>query len=223
MKEILVYLSTIAQICLAINVILFVWRRKSLPTRIQILGYYILLNAFTELVATVLTKNSIENLWLLHIYTLLEFLAWSLFFKSLFPTGRKFQKGFQYFMVVISILIIANTVFLEPIHGFNSNAKSLVQIILISYVFYYFFRTFGKIDLSNSLHLSTSFINFAVLLYYSGSLFIFMFSRFLADQNVAVESQHSFWAINAVLLIIFQFLILLSLWIVAFPKTKSSQ
>ena len=214
--------STMAQVCLLLNLLLLVWQYKPVPKQIKRLGPFILIALITEIYATYLTRQAIPNLFLLHIYTLLEFLAWSFFYQHLFKEKVLIQKVLPWLVGIITVLIISNTVFLEPMSGFNSNAKSLVQILLISSAILYFFTAFGKVDLIQALPRSLMLINFAVILYYSGSLFIFMFSRFLNDNKVAQFHQHGLWTINALIYVIFLILILFAIWTAAFRKTKSS-
>ncbi len=220
-KEFAVSVSDFGFVFLCMNVVLFLFRYKRIPSPVKYFGFYLMLNLFTEVVSKWMFRLGIENLYLLHIYTLFEFITWSIFFRYVFIQHRSFQKMLPWLIGTISILIIGNTIFLEPLSGFNSNAKTLVQITLIAYVIFYFFNAFGKTDLTKPVERSLSLINFAVLLYYSGSLFIFMFSKLLTDMDVFVRQQHAFWAINALLNLIFQILIFFSLWTIAFRKTKS--
>ena len=179
LQEILFKFNTLTRIFLIISIGIISIRYRRIPLIIKLLGLYLVVNLCTEFYARWLTNRKINNLFLLHIYTLLEFLTWSLFYKYLFKKSVKdwFQKYFWVIISFISILIILNSTFLEPTTGFNSNAKTLVQIILIGYAIAYFFRSFGKIDFSETINQSIILINFAVLLYYSGSLFIFMFTN----------------------------------------------
>lgn len=207
--------------CLLISCLFFLFNYRKFNTAIKVLGLFLIINLIVELYAKWLSRQYISNIFLLHIYTLLEFLTWSLFYRILFKDKKWVQNLFPWFVIGGGLLIIANTIFLEPMTGFNSNAKTFVQLFLMSCAVYYFFNAFGKIDFSRPASFSISMINFAVILYYSGTLFIFMFSKLLKDHEVVNHRQHLFWAINAVLNLIFQILILISLWIMAFRKAKS--
>ena len=214
-------LSTLARVFLILNVLFLLWRFKSLPDQVKVIGPFILLTLIVEFYADYLSRNMISNLFLLHLYTFFEFLTWSLFYWLLFRRKLFFRKTFPWFVGIVAVLIIANTLYVEPMSGFNSNAKSFVQILLIGSAIFYFFDAFGKIDLTQALPRSLSLINFAILLYYSGSLFIFMFSKLLNNNQVAESQQYGIWAINALLYVIFLILIFFSLWTAAFRKTKS--
>lgn len=220
-KEFAIITGQVNFICLIILNLLVLFRYRQLPAKIRSIGFYLLLSLTTEAVSRWLFHKHENNLYLLHYYTFFEFLAWSYFFYHLFKSKDWMPTSLPWWIAMVSILIIANSIFLEPTTGFNSNAKTLVQVILIAYTIYYFFISFGKIDLRQRIPRATTLINFAILFYYSGSLFIFMFSKILANQGVANHLQFGFWAINALLLVILHGLILISLWMVAFRKTTS--
>ncbi len=221
-RELLDHLGIMAQICLLLCTVLWLWRFKSWPNEVKRLGPFILITLAVNAGAFYLSKKAIPNLFLLHIYTLLELLTWAFFYQYLFRNKPRAQQVFPWFIGLLSVLIVLNSLLLEPTTGFNSNAKSLVQLLLMAVALFYFFNAFGKIDLNQPLPRSLTLINFAVIFYYSGSLFIFMFSKLLKADKTTLVQQNSLWAINALIYVIFLIIILFSLWIVAFPKTKSS-
>ncbi len=214
--------TLVAQVSLILSILIYVFRFKFLPTELKRLGPYMVITLFIQYYAAYLSRQGLPNLYLLHLYTLLEFLAWAFFYHYLFRNRPRLIKVYPWIVGIISVLIVANTIFLEPVSGFNSNAKSLVQLTLISSAIYYFFIAFGKIDLALPLPRSLTQINFGIIIYYSATLFIFMFSRFLNDNDVAPVRHNFFWAINGLFHVIFQMLLLLSLWTIAFRRTKSS-
>jgi len=221
-KELIHFFSISAQVGLLSCILFGLWRFKSLPTEIQRLGPFLVVTLIINITAIILGRQMISNLFLLHTYTLLEVFLWAYFYKYLFRKNIKGKHAFSLLIGIVSILIIANSILLEPVTGFNSNAKSLVQLLLILASIFYFFNAFGKIDLTQPLPRSLSIINFAVLFYYSGSLFIFMFSKMLNANNVAQTQQHGLWAINGLIYLIFLILIFTGIWIATFQETKSS-
>ena len=199
-----------------------VWGRyyKTLPKAIQVLGYYLVSNLFIQLAAHFLWYKSLNNLPLLHLNTILEFVFISLFFKEMYIDQHFFKKNIRYIISGGVFLLIINSLFWEPINDFNSNAKTLVQVIIIAHAVAYFFDAFGRIDFSEQQNQAISFICFAILLNYSGSLFIFMFSQFFpGDKNLTFEA---FWIVNACLTFVFQLIILIAISRVAFQGRKLS-
>lgn len=197
-------------------------RFRHLPVEFKTLGIFLVIDLLTELLAGWTFARNINNMPLLHIYTLLEFVSLSLFYRVVFALRTGFQRYFGPFVSVVSGLIVANSIFLEPLRGFNSNAKTLVQIILIGYAVFYFFNAYGKTDFSKPRYLAQGLVNTAVLLYNAGSLFIFMFAKILQQSNLPNSVQRGFWMFNALLFLIFQLLVFIAIWKAAFRQTKSS-
>jgi len=165
-----------------------------------------------QMVAIPVSKTIGNNMPLLHLYTLVEFIFISLFYKEILAKEIKYGKYFHYFIILLALIIIGNSISIEPLTGFNTNAKGLTQVVIISYAVIYFFNRIS-IDVTNN-NLILNRINSAILLYYSGSLFIFIFANFLKEESLM--SQY-FWQFNAVLYLTFQILILIATWRIVFP------
>ncbi|MEL6673004.1 MAG: hypothetical protein AAFR61_12460 [Bacteroidota bacterium] len=179
-----------------------------------ILGLFLI----TEIVTYLFWYNGKSNLPVLHVYTLLELILWTGFYRALFQDDKVFQRRSLIGLSLGSLFIILNTIFWEDLYSFNSQAKTLVQIFLVTYAVIYFFNAFGKTDFSEPIHQANSLLNFAVILYYSGSLFIFMFSNVLFEQGSKLHD--GFWLFNGILFAVFQALICFSVWKVVFRKQK---
>jgi hypothetical protein len=123
---------------------------------------------------------------------------------------------FWYFVIAGSLFIIGNSIFFQSIFKFNSFAKTFVQVTIIGYAILYFYNLVENQVLPITQSKSLRLINSAILVYYSGSLFIFMCSNlYLENKQIYVP----FWAFNAILNFLFQLLILVGLWKVFFKKT----
>lgn len=221
LQDVLHWCTYISQTGLILLALLWLLRYRQLPTLQKRLGVFIFLSIAVQFYAVYLSRQKLPNLYVLHIYTLLEFWAWSFFYSYLLKDQARFQKTLPWIIGIASSFIILNSIYFEPLTGFNSNAKSLVQLLLIAASIYYFFLIFGKIDLNKERAQSLLLLNFAVLLYYSGSLFIFMFSKLLISTGVADIQQMVFWVINGMIYIVFVVLLLYSLWKAAFSRTNS--
>jgi hypothetical protein len=220
-RTIAISFANTAVTILVISLILYLLKFRKLPIEIKVMGLFLTLNLLTEVISKSLFELGVNNLYLLHIYTFFEFLTWSLFYKYLLNSKSKIKNYYWPFVCFIAVLIILNSIFLEPVTGYNSNSKTLVQIIIIGYAIYYFFSNFGITDFSIPENQSVLWINFATMLYYSGSLFIVIFMKMLISNDSDTTSYNGFWLFNALLNVIFQLLILVSIWKVAFSKTRS--
>jgi hypothetical protein len=222
LEDLLKYFGIIARVLMILSLLLWAIYSKKLPKSFRKLGPILIINLVIELASYSLSYFKVPNLFLLHLYTLLEFLAWSYFFDALFKNNGWWQKWKIPFVSAVTILILLNTIFLEPVSIFNSNAKTLSHIILISFCMVFFYQSFGTKDLNDPLQRGTTFLCFGILLYYLGSMFVFMFSNYHTVLWKSPVSQRAFWVINAFLTIIFQLILLRSLWIVAHQRRNLS-
>lgn len=203
--------SDLSIVLIIISTIVCLVKYQSIQKKYKILLFYLLLCLVTDIAGTLFFHQKINNLPILHVYTFLEFIIWSFFFRSLLAEKPFFKNYFWPFLISISLLIIANSVFVESLDSYNSNAKTLVQSILLTYSIYYLSTNFGKIDFSIGTNQSILIINFSVILYYSGTLFIFMFTEFLLSKEVSRDDIRVFWLFNAFLWLVFQILIFISI------------
>lgn len=216
--DILLTINSVTDLITAICLILIISRWKKIPMGLRWFCFFLILALITQVTAKIWVwwLHYGNNLFLLHIYTFFEFIFLSLFYKQLLHKNAFFQKYHLYFIFGISLLIVLNTVFLQPWIGFNNNAKTLTQVIYIGYAVAYFFQEAATIDKNAQQRLLTL-INSAILLYYAGSLFIFMFSSTFTSLDDFVKV---FWIANALLYLIFQLLVFIGLWIFR-QRTKS--
>jgi len=157
-----------------------------------------------------------NNLPLLHLYTLFEFVFLSLFYWTILLGKQRYGKYFSSFVVLIVCLIVGNSIFLEPLTSFNTNAKGLSQVIIMAYTIIYFFNRMSIEVQTKNLILNR--INAAILLYYAGSLFVFTFAQFIEERSDKVLTL--LWMFNSILYLVFQLLILIATWRLVFPKKK---
>ncbi|MEM7185903.1 MAG: hypothetical protein AAF466_04520 [Bacteroidota bacterium] len=195
----------------------FYGRRFNVP--FKRLSLFLILNLLTEILAYTFIQLEINNLPLLHMYTLGEFVLLSYFYQSLFKKSSRFRKFLNYYIVIGALFILSNSLWIQSIYGFNTIAKTFVQISIIGYAVFFFYRQLGDRPYPEAISKSLSLVNSAVIIYYSGSLFIFMYGKF---SLVHVEGYVVFWAFNAVLNFIFQLLILIGLWKAFFRKKTLS-
>lgn len=200
------------------SIFLFNWKKQY--NVFCSLGYYLLFNLVIEVSSKIFQLYQINNLPLLHLYTLCEFILLSFFYYQITKDSRNKKIVFIIFIPITAFFIILNSIFLQPIWGFNSYAKTPVQFIIIAYSLYYFFTT-NLLDTKRSIkEKSRLLVNSAILIYYSGSLFIFMFSDYFLKygDGLAIE----FWKFNLILNLIFQLIIFIAIWRVHRSKKSTS-
>lgn len=183
------------------------WRR--LPPPFRVLVVYLWFNLVTEIGSRIYGHYTKNNLPLLHVYTFGEMLLWSLFYRSVLHPEALLVRYFKWITGIVLLAVLLNTVFLQGPLTFNSYAKTLVQLLVILYALSYAFNFLLEEKPDVALQQVLRPVNAAVLLYYCGSLFIFMFSTLSLSSH-----QGSFdflWKVNVVLNVIFQSIVLFSL------------
>lgn len=204
-----------SELILLINIVLsLVYGWKHWPL-LKYFSWLLFFSLIVQIVAKMMWLQKMNNLPLLHFYTLVEFVLISLFYHQIFKQNLIWSKNIRWFIASVLALILANSIFFQPITVFNANTKTLTQVIYIAYaVGFYLNATHHQAE---SYHNVLKTVNSAILLYYTGSLFIFMFSNVL----LGLEQSHNlFWVANAVLYLIFQLLVFTAIW--KFRQTKST-
>lgn len=201
--------ANIGLFLLILSLLIWVLRYRSLPKGPQVLGWFLLANLLIQLTAQAFWVRKMNNLPLLHLNTILEFIFISYFFKVVYLGQEWFRRYYSYILIGICVLLGLNSVFFESIFDFNTHAKILVQICLIGFVLIYFFDAFGKVDFTENIPQSISLICFGILLYNAGSLFIFMFGQISIAKEI-VESYRLIWMVNGILSTLLQFIFLIA-------------
>ena len=160
-----------------------------------------------------------QNLPLLHLYTLGEFLLWTLFYDRLFKEKTFLNKYLYWILGIIGTLVVFNSVFVQPVFSYNSFAKTLVHTLIICYALRYSFHFTEDAIRPTTAYKMLRIINAVVLTNYSGTLFIYMSSIFWLTDNGIFDFLSP---VNIVLNTIFQLTILITLWKVVFTLRKSS-
>jgi len=215
-REIDIDFGNIALMVLLINIVFLI---KSYRKKTDLKWFIIALiqALLIQIFAIILAYKVGNNLPLLHLHTLLEFIFISLFYREILFKKHTSNQWFLFFIGIVSSVIIANSIFLETLTSYNSNAKALSQTLIIAFAVYYFFsRISTEVSQSNMI---LNQINAAILLYYAGSLFIFGFASFMSENSPLMNSY--FWAFNAFLYLIFQILILITTWQLVFPTNQT--
>lgn len=133
-------------------------------------------------------KSSNNNLYILHIYTIVEFLILMAYFISITKVkAKKLLLVSKIIWVVFPIFSIVNRLFFQNEFEFNSNVRSIEALIFILYSIIYFYHS-SEDDVNQSWgNVSLNWINSGFLIYFSSSIFMFSFANFITSTNL--ESQ----------------------------------
>lgn len=174
------------------------------------LAYLICISILFQAISTILRYVNITNLPLFHIYPLIalgilsriyQYELLSLYGKWLIPICTSSIITFSLF----------NSFFIQSFYTFSSNALTLVSAILIFYSLSYFYKL---LTTPPEKHLESNpmfWINCAVIIYYSGSFIIFMYSNYMLPKSR--EAQQVLWGFHALFNIFNYLLYAVALWV----------
>lgn len=156
------------------------YRRLQRPA-IILLGY-VLTGGITNFIASFLAKQHTNNLPLLHVYTAAELLLLGWFYQKVIPKGIVTR-----LLPIVMVLFIGfcafNAFFLQSIYAYNTNARVVGCVLLIFLAVYCFVKNLGYAALQNALLDPVFWANTGLLLYFSGSLFLFAFAAYTAGNR----------------------------------------
>lgn len=156
-----------------------------------------------------LSNKEINTYPLTRIYSLLEFLCLSFFYKRFFSTH--FNTAFFYFIALAFFSIALLDAFvINSIYTSDNLASATEGIVVIIYAVSAFYLIMKKMIYSNILSEPFFWINSAYLIYFSGTLFLFLFLNYIFKSKPQYFVQIYF--INSVLNLVNYTLITIGFW-----------
>lgn len=169
---------------------------RQLPAGVRYILLYTCTAAVFNLLADYLTERYNNNMPVFHLYAVLEFTCCTLFFRTVFAGTRLAR-----FLPAVIFLFIAlsayNALFVQDIFSFNSYPRTIASVTIIVLCLLHMYRTLGRREEEAGGRPSLT-ISLGLLLYFSGSLFLFLFSHYLLESRLAVELG---WSIHATLVL----------------------
>ncbi len=180
--------------------------RKSLPKPFVWLALYLVSHLVIDIIANIAAKQGVNNLPLIHIYAYLEFVSLSLFYRGLIKKPN-FQSPFFYAFILLGfLLMLGNSVFLQSFYEYNSYAKTFSNVSVTLYALIFIYNLFVG-TIAPPFRQSFSTINFAFLIYFMGTLVIYLLSNYISKNNA--EIMNDVWQITVYLNTFLMFMILI--------------
>lgn len=176
--------------------------------RFRIISLHVWIAFIIEMISYWLWMHKQSNLFLLHLYTILEFEIISLFYLILLKEYSK-KWVIPTIMICFAVFAIIDSLFFHDLNHFNVFARSTECLIIISYAIYYLYKhliTSKTISLKNDPILL---INTAFLFYFSISFFLFLFSNYIMAETFKT---YVIWTMHSVALWIYYTTIGIALW-----------
>ncbi|HAS43337.1 MAG TPA: hypothetical protein DCS93_22850 [Microscillaceae bacterium] len=195
-----------ASILLPAILALVLFKRQVLP--LKSLSILIWIGALVEVAAQIMANNGKSNLPLLHVYVIIEFvlLGWMYQF-NLYKLYNRYV--IPIIIILFSIFSIINSLFIQSIYTFNTHNRPLSNLLLIVFAISYYYKLLKELKIRYLERNPMFWINTGILIYYSGSLFLFIFSNYIIKTR---ESWLLVWHIHSILNIFINIFYTIGLW-----------
>ena len=204
-----IYMGVIVPAAILLPLATAVIRNKYWQNPGKMIFIYLVISGIFNVLAATLAARGINNLPLLHLYTVIEFTVVAAFFRSILQAGKA-RTVIGWSMLLFPLMAAVNIYLLNSIFLYNLIPRSVEAIIIVIFCIHYLMKS-----LSFSAG-KTPFFNFAVvvsfLMYFSGSLALFALSDFIIA-NKKINSL--IWNTHATFVLIMYLIIA-----VAYLKTK---
>jgi hypothetical protein len=159
------------------------YRLSKMPSYAKCLLAYLVMAALVNTTATILTWNKENNLWLLHIYTILESFLLLYYFK-LVIVNKSINSIVKVLLFAFPLFCIINFLFLQSIYNFNTYTRPVEAIIIISLCAAYWWqdnegdteKTWGNIP--------NNWIVTGIMLYFAGAFFLFLLNNYFLTGEI---------------------------------------
>ena len=155
---------------------------KTFNTSLKVLFFYLCASGITELVSFMMAHQKMNNTIVFLVFTVIEYIS----FLSLYcieiktPAFKKFYLFMLFFFGAIFLLNIFYFGGIDRIDTFSSTVESVVLIFTSIYYFYYILNNL-HIPKLNQFYFFC--INSAILIYFSMSLCLFLFSQYILQHD----------------------------------------
>ncbi|MFT6923759.1 MAG: hypothetical protein ACJA1C_002779 [Crocinitomicaceae bacterium] len=182
---------------------------QKLSLNMKILYILIVITFVMEAAALILRLQGIRNLFIFHSYVYVEITVVMMIYYRLFDTFRwKLVAVILY--VVFIVFSILNVEYVEGLDVFNSNQRYVEGLIIILLCVTYFVQLMRRAEHRHLHSLPSFWLNSGFLIYFSGTLFLFMLGRDLIQRDIGI-----FWEIHALLNILLN-----TVYVIALLKAK---
>jgi hypothetical protein len=203
--DILLLIAHFSSVSILVPLAFAISQWKKLPIDIRALRWLLVVCTITELLSFFSARLSIPNQLVGDVYMFFQFALLLHIFS--FQFDRKAIIKISSTAVSIVYLIILVLLNIYSVSTANLNAVTSLVIIVVSIIFFY--KLLNELKVVYIHRLPILWIAFAVLLYYSGNLFIFLATPYLER---VPDSYKIFWTAHNTLNVIKNILFVIALW-----------
>lgn len=211
MTDLMLSIVIITNIIGFIPIFLYIAKKKTFSEEVEHLVPFMWLVAFSSLYELVFTLAfRISNQIWFRFYVAIEFLVLYFFFKSIFQNRYKYYRNV--FLLIFVTLFIGLAQVWKPADNLSTDSilSAVEFLFVIGLAISWFKEIFVNVAVNSLWHSPIFYFITGLLLYFSGTLFLFLLSDVIL-QNPALALS-DYWLLNVVLTLIFRLLLILSIW-----------
>ncbi|GAA4406742.1 hypothetical protein GCM10023187_26590 [Nibrella viscosa] len=201
-----------ASILLPVGVLLL--RRKYIRgVAMRLLALFVLLTAARNLITEILSASRTPNIIYYNWFAILSYLnvAW-LYYVLLKGKVRQFMIPVSCILLVGLSLLDSSTLFDSRTTVFNAYAHPLNGFFIIVLVLVFFVQLLESLQVPNIKQYTFFWFSAGALLYYTGTLLLYLFSRYTLSITGTTGWQNYFWSIDCLLSLLFNSFMAVSIW-----------
>lgn len=207
----------IGYISIIVSFLIGVFRFVSLSNDQRLLLILICLTIFVELVARALWKIYMNNLFLYHFYSVIEFFLLATLYKKHLE-GLLKPIWMNILIAVFVVFAVLNTLFFQGLAQFNSNVTFIECLLLIALSLLYFYKLLHDMEYRALERNPMFWVNISVLTYFSGALVLFHVANDLIPEPLKVRG--AVWGVHALFNVVHYILYAMALWVSPEQKTN---
>lgn len=198
------FLTYIVPGSVVLPITMYLLNRSTATKPLSVLFIYLLMAAVVDIAASVMASMGIHNLWLLHLYTVLETVLLLFFFLQIIH-ARKARKLIWFLLIAFPLACICNALFLQKPAVFNTYTRSIEAVLIIAVSSYYWLNNSKENQTMVWTDNPLNWIISGLLLYFASALFLFLFSNYISLLRKAKPSDPVYdiiWVSHGMLVII---------------------
>lgn len=179
---------------------------KTLTRPVRVLGLLLAISLVTDLTTFYLNVRQINNVGFMNVYTIFE-LGFYAFFYSLILENYSHKKAILIGLVLVFLVTVGLTFNADLNLQMNDVTLAIESLTIIATSLIYFDVMLKKMDYAKVWDNPFFWINSAILFYFAGSFFVFIFSNYL-DASI----EFNLWTIHTIVRIIFISVLTIGIW-----------
>jgi hypothetical protein len=192
------FIATVVPLTVIIPIVIGIVHLKKFPFYLKVIVAFTLASGITSGACIFLAKRGINNMPVFHAFTIAGFILCSIFYKQVL-TSTKVEKAIFPVLFLFLVFATTSTILWQGLSVFNSYTLTFETIVTIVYCLMLFYKLLGADSSSLKENGPLIWINTGFLLYFSGSLFLFLFPQFLTAPQWVYEIG---WIIHAILVLL---------------------